>query len=148
MPCAVALMFGGLWFVRILIAEKPPPSTQIAPPPTRKPSLLVGSGSTNARITMVTPMPLIPSATQTLTISRLERPETLAICDRVWSPGLIPRAASSTSTPVRRVRYMIASVLNQLGSDVLTIVSLRSVMGESLYLNPFKRAADSEGRVL
>jgi hypothetical protein len=39
---------------------------------------------------------------------------------------------------VRRVRYMIASVLNQLGSDVLTIVSLRSLMGKSLYPNLFK----------
>src|ERR1039457_6511304 len=43
MPCLVALIFGGLWFVRIRIAEKPPPSTQITPPPTSSPSLRVGS---------------------------------------------------------------------------------------------------------
>ena len=83
MPCAVARMFGGLWLVRMRIAEKPPPSTQIAPPPTSKPSLLVGSGSTKANTTMVTPMPLIPSAMHTPAISRAERREYLAICNNV-----------------------------------------------------------------
>lgn len=83
MPWMVARMSGGLLEVRMRIAEKPPPRTQTTPPPTSRPSLLVGSGSTKASTIMVMPAALIPSATQAPMISLRERRECLAICRSV-----------------------------------------------------------------
>ena len=59
-PLAEMVMLGGFCLVSTRMVWKPPVRARMAPLPMRSPSLLVGSGSTMARMTMAAPNTVMP----------------------------------------------------------------------------------------
>jgi hypothetical protein len=125
-------MLGGRRRMSIPTADAPPVRAQSAPPPTRSPSLLVGSGSRTARTTNATPAALSPRDTATAAHSRGDNRALIPIAARDWLCGSMPTRASSIRDTGARDRYAFASRVSQPFS-LVRIVSPGGGVGALLH---------------